>query len=82
MAAAGDGRANVGVSVLDYFPGFGGEQFLDKIVAAGDAEFFGENAQRVFRSDKVNTDNALVGFERAECFASEDSAGSAGDGEG
>ncbi len=82
MAAAGDGSADVGVGELDYFVGFGGKQFLDKIIAAGDAEFLGENAERILRGDKVDARNAGVGFEGAECLASEDGAGRSGDGEG
>jgi hypothetical protein len=74
MASAGDGRADVGIGVLDYFLGFGREQFLDKIVAAGEVEFFGQDAERVFRSDKMHAGNALIGFERTQQFAAENRA--------
>jgi len=47
MAAAGNGRADIGVGVLDYFRGFGGEQFLHKIITARNAEFLGEHTQRI-----------------------------------
>ena len=60
----------------------GAEEFLEQVGAAGDAEFFGQHAERVFRSDKVDAGDAGVGFKGAECLAGEDCAGSAGDGEG
>ena len=82
MAAAGDGSADVGVSVLDYFPGRRVDELFQQIRSAGDAEFLGQDAERVFRGDKVDTGDAEVGFEGAECLAGEACAGSAGDGEG
>jgi hypothetical protein len=45
MAAAGDGRADVGVGVLDYFLRGGAEELFEQIGAAGDAEFFGQHAK-------------------------------------
>jgi hypothetical protein len=82
VAAAGNGSADVGVGELDYFLRRGAEELFEQIGAAGDAEFFGEDAERVFRGDKVDTGDAGVGFEGAECLAGEACAGSAGDGEG
>jgi len=82
MAAAGDGSADVGVGELNYFPGFGGKQFLEKIFAAGDAEFLRENAERILGGHEVDAGDAGVSFEGAKCLAGEDDAGCAGDGEG
>jgi hypothetical protein len=47
IAAAGDGRANVGVGVLDCFCGFCCEEFFEEIVAARNAQFLSHHAQRV-----------------------------------
>ena len=74
MAAAGDGSADVGVGELYGLGGGCGEQFFDEIVAAGDAEFFGEDAEGVFRGDEMDARDAVVGFQRAECLAGEDCA--------
>ena len=82
MTATGDRRANVGVGVLDSLGRSSAEKLFQQISPAGDAEFFGENAQRVFRCNKMDPGNALVCFERAQCLAGENHAGSAGDGEG
>jgi hypothetical protein len=82
MAAAGDGRADVGVGELRGFGGRGAEELLEQVGSAGDTEFLGKDAERVFGSNKVDAGDAVVGFEGAECFAGEDCAGSAGDGEG
>jgi hypothetical protein len=82
MTATGDRRANVGVGVLDGLGRRGAEKLLEQIRAAGDAEFLGQNAQRVFRCDKVDTGDALVGFKDAQCLTGKDCAGCAGNGEG
>jgi hypothetical protein len=82
MAAAGDGRADIGVGVLHGLGRRGAEKFFEEIVAAGDAEFFGENAEGVFGGDEVDAGYAVIGFEGAQGLAREDCAGGAGDGEG
>jgi len=82
VAAGGDGGTDVGVGVLHDFFRFCAEEFIDEICAAGDAELFGEDAERVFAGDKMDARDALVGFEGTERFAGEDCAGGAGDGEG
>ena len=66
MAAAGDGRADIGVGVLDGFRRNGTEEFFKEIGAAADAEFFGKDAEGVFAGDEVDAGDAVVGFERAE----------------
>ena len=58
------------------------QQLFEQVGAAGDAEFLGQDAQRIFRGDKMNAGDALIGFKRAKCFAGKDCAGCAGDGEG
>ena len=82
MAAAGNGRADVGVGVLDGLGGRCPEELFEEIGAAGDVEFFGEDAERILAGDEVDTGDAVVGFEGAEQFAAEDCAGGAGDGDG
>ena len=82
MAAAGDGSADIGVGELDYFLRRGAEELFEQIGAAGDAEFFGENAEGVFGGDEVAAGYAVIGFEGAQGLAREDCAGGAGDGEG
>jgi hypothetical protein len=82
MAAAGNGCADVGVGELNDFLRRCAEQFFQEIGAARNAEFLGENAERIFRSDKVNPGDTFVGVESAECLTGEDCAGCAGDGEG
>ena len=82
MAAAGNGSADVGVGKLQSFGRRCTEELFEQIGAAGDAKFFGENAERVFRGDEVDPRDALVGFEGAQRLAGEDCAGSSGDGEG
>ena len=81
MAAAGDGRADIGVGCWTVFvarlP-----KFFEEIAAARRAEFFGDHAQRILRGDEMNLADALIGFESAQHFASEDRAGSAGKCEG
>ena len=68
--------------MLDGFGRRSAEKFFEQICPAGDAEFFGEDAQRVFRRDKVNAGNALVSFKGTQRLASENRAGCARDGEG
>jgi hypothetical protein len=82
VAAGGDGRADVGVRELRGFRGRGAEKLFDEIVAAAQAEFFGEDAQRIFRDDEVDAGDAVVGFEGAEYLLRKNCARGAGDGEG
>src|ERR1700678_3550406 len=80
MAAPGDGCADVGVRVLVNFYGRRVEQPFKQVVSARNAEFFGEDAERILAGDEVDPRDAGVGFEGAEQFASEDCAGCAGEG--
>ena len=82
MAAAGDGCADIGVGVLDYFLRRGAEELFQALRAATHPKFLCNHTQRVFRGDKMDPGDAGVGFEGAERLAGEDRAGSAGDGEG
>lgn len=74
MAAAGDGCAYVFVGVLDGFLWLGAEEFFREAVAAGDIEFFGEDAEGVFTGDEMDAGDAVVGFEGTEHGAGEDGA--------
>jgi hypothetical protein len=60
----------------------GANELFQQICPAGDAEFFGHHAERIFRRDKVDAGNALVGFKCTKRLAGKDCAGCAGDGEG
>ncbi len=82
MAAAGDGGADVEVGVQNGLYGRGAEELFEQVGAAGEAEFFGEDAERVLRGYEVDASDAGVGFEGAEEFAAEDCSGCAGDGNG
>jgi hypothetical protein len=82
MTAAGDGSADIGVGELNDFLRRCAEQFFQEIGAARNTEFLGEDAERVFGGDKMDAGDAGVGVESAECFAGQDGAGCAGDGEG
>jgi hypothetical protein len=82
VAAAGDGSADVSVEKLHGFGRRGAEELLEQIGAAGDAELLGKDAERVFRGDKVDAGDSVVGFEGAKRLAGQDCAGCAGDGEG
>jgi hypothetical protein len=66
MAPAGDRGADVYVGMLDYFPGFGREQFLDKIGSAGDLQFLGDDAERILRSQEVYAGYALIRLQSTE----------------
>ena len=66
MAAAGDGRADVGVGVLDGFDWLCAEKFFQEVDTTGDVEFFGEDAEGVFACDEVDTGDSGVGLEGAE----------------
>lgn len=66
VAAAGNGRADIGVGVLDGFGWRCPEELFEEIGAAGDAELFGEDAEGVFAGDEVDAGDAVVGFECAE----------------
>lgn len=65
MTAAGDGRADVGVGVLDGFGWRNAEELFKKIRASGDVELFGENAEGIFTGDEMDAGDALVRFEGA-----------------
>ena len=82
VAAAGDVGADVGLEVLMDFFGGGAEEFFYEVVAAAEMEFFGEDAERVFRDDEVDFFHADVGDEGAEHLGGVDGAAGAGDGQG
>jgi hypothetical protein len=82
MTAAGDRRTNVRIGVLDGLGRRSPEEFFQQISPAGDAEFLGQNAQRIFGGNKMDAGDPLVSFKCAQCLAGENCAGCAGDGEG
>ena len=61
IAAAGDGRANVGVGVLHRFHRRRAKQLFEQTVAAAQSEFLDQHTQRVFRCHKMNVGHAFVG---------------------
>jgi hypothetical protein len=67
--------------VLSGFCRCGAEKFFEKIGAAGEVEFFSNDAEGVFAGDEMDPVDPRVGFEGAEEFAAKDCAGGAGDGE-
>jgi len=69
MAPAGNRRADVCVGELNAFRWRVTEEFFQQAGAAGETEFLGEDAERVFRSDEVDAGDAGIGFERAEKLA-------------
>ena len=72
MAAACNGRADIGVGMLNGFLRGGAEQLFQQICTAGNVEFFGEDAQRVLRRDKMHAGDARVGFQCAQQFAAKE----------
>ena len=57
------------------------EELFDEIAAAAYAQLISQHAQRVLGSDKMHARHAGVSFEGAQCLASENRAGGAGDGD-
>lgn len=82
IAAAGDGGSYVVFGVLRDFRGGVAEQFFREIGTAGDAELFGENAEGVFRRNKMDAGDAVVGVECVEEHLAEDDAAGSGEGYG
>jgi hypothetical protein len=58
------------------------EEFFGEIIAAREGEFFGEDAQRAFGCDEVDTGDAVVGGEGAQHLCGIDAAACSCDGEG
>jgi len=82
VAAAGDVGADVGGLVLLGFGRGVAEEFFDELVAAGEPELFGEDAEGAVGGDEVDLRDAVVGVEGAEHFGGVDGSAGAGDGEG
>ena len=82
MAAAGNGSADVGVCVLGDFLRLRSQELLQQVRPSRDSQFLGQHAQRILRGDKVDGGDARIGFEGAECLASENGAGCPGNGNG
>ena len=78
VAAGGNGRTDVGVGVLHRFCGRAVEQFFEEVVAARQAQLFGQHAERVLRGHKVDAGYSSVRFQGAQDLAAEDRAGCAG----
>ena len=74
MATGGDGRADVAIRELYYFFRFGGEQFFQQSIAAGDAKLLGQHAQRVLAGNKMHAGHALVRIKRAQRLAGQNGA--------
>jgi hypothetical protein len=68
--------------VLDDLRGGLAEEFFRKVSAAGDAELFGEDAEGVFRGDKMDAGDARVGVEGAKEHLTEEDAAGSGEGYG
>jgi hypothetical protein len=69
--------------LLHFFSGLRlSEQLGDEIITTGEVEFLGEYTQGRVGGDEVDVADTIVGGEQAEKFASEEGAGSSGDGEG
>jgi len=76
MRAAGNVGANVGVALLTNFVRVLPQKLLDQFVAAGEAKFFGDDAQAAVRHHKINALDASVSFRSHEqMFEEERSAG-------
>jgi len=58
------------------------DQFFHEVVAAGDGEFLGEDAEGVFRGDEMDAGYAVVGIEGAEEGLAEDDTAGSGEGYG
>jgi len=82
VASTGYAGSDVGVDVPVKLGAWESEEFFGEIVAAGEGKLFGEDAQRAFGCDEVNTGDAVVGGEGAQHLRGIDAAAGSGDGEG
>jgi hypothetical protein len=82
IAAAGNRGSYVVLGVLRNFRGGLAEEFFSEMVAAGDAELFGEDAEGIFRGHKMDAGDAGVGIEGAEEYLAKDDAAGPGEGYG
>ena len=86
IAATGDGCANIFRRVLlEFGEGRGvirAKKFFDEVRAATEVEFFGKDAECIFRGDKVNAGYAGIGGQSAEHLASVNCPTGTGYGEG
>ena len=79
IGAAGDVGSDVGIGLLVDFAGSVAEHALDEFVAAGEGEFFGQDAQGAVRGDEVDGLNALVALDcQQELLEKQRSAGAGG----
>ena len=82
IAAAGHRRSNVVFRMLDDLIGCAAEQLFRQLVASGDAQFLGQDAQRVVGRDEVDAAHARVGIEQLEQGAAKDGPAGSGEGDG
>jgi len=82
VGAGGDVGADVFVGVLLDLGGRLAEEFFYEIVAAGELELFGEDAEGGCGDDEIDVGDARVGGEEREHLGGEEGAAGSGDGEG
>ena len=78
IRATGDIGADISVCLLLDLAGLVPEQLLDEVIAAGDAEFFGHDAQGAVGSDEVHNGNMLVTLDREQKLLEEQGTAGAG----